>query len=1183
MKDQVINKLNQIIEKYRSMPDTGFLLYEAYIDNGQTDISYIFEIKDYDEEEAKKPLLEEGMSVKDRKVMVKRLTNLSSVLRPEKKYCILNGKDIALRAERLKNFLESKYIQPPGVLKDGSPHFGMDISGYKSGETKDADARNIENISCQNFRSCTIQEWCPQQNKIQLNGLRYTGNRLSDTKSLQAVLHKFQYSDEMNGDKYKLDGIYDQRTKLAVHNFISELNYSEQLNYESAKKENETLKKIKFEPESGEYIGIALDAEIKKKCEQNWQRKKYYFFKDQQWDMFYGMQGNDEISLAKWKYHVRMLQQDLTKFTVTRMKYLPLSGRENILNENLDTLWQPGVFDNWTERSVMQFQEAALCGSRYDPLIQELTTPFADKPTYHGQINGIVDLETKQEIERWFQYIEGIEQISGFNIDDNASPAKVLSGMKIITPSLACCSLAKEKASFQINLAVPKEIEGQPVTAADIRLNLKYSLFLHQPIDRKRPFLADTFKPGRMYEDKYSVLKVEAFDKRAGRFYEGTAQSLPEGDENKALFIDSPLESGIKKGLSDELLWETNYEYRELVKTKIWNIYDRKYPGLLEKLKQANLTVWTVTLQLEEGVEPGIYLLKLKDSDDLKPHPLRIFPQSKTDYTIAHLTDLHIAKRYDELPGFIDSTGYNNPNDRLRDFIKRIKHLQPDFVVITGDVIDYANNHRPYDSKNGEYIFKPVIDKDANWRRLHRILTSDPGINVPFYITLGNHDFKPNPAAVSHMAVDLNISAREAANYPYDLWDTAPYLHVAGNWLTAKCYGDVLYADENSVEYYYENFCPFSDFSVSIDNLNLILMNSGVDNKIFLNQYTNNLTEAIEYLGQLFSGECPAPVSVGFSQDQLTWLQDVLESKPDCYHIFCMHNPVINPAVTDLKLKETTVPASAEVPPGLDVSGEDRLVELYGILKYEGWGRQDIMEREAWLTKATADKLKMLSPENNRHWLPCSEKEISFIKEKIKLVEMIIQDASDYFLNSIPSWPNDPIYWLPPEWLPETKEKYEHLIKELKFLKSQLEALLQLDVSSIASGRKELLSFLEQGKIRLVLSGHSHKNMEIRCATENGAARWYIGNYSSYPENLDYFNSQRNTLVLSTISAGMAGHGYTFDKDKNDIVKEYGICGYRLIKLNTSGMISSFQSQILWSKNGTADSWENTPAASGGI
>ncbi len=1171
MQEQAVAQLDQIIEKYRSMPDTAFLLYEAYIENGQTDMSYVIEIRDYDEEEAKKSWLEEEeMPGENKEVKVKRLTNLSSALRPEKKYCILTGKDIARRAERLKNFLEAKYIQPPGMVKDGSSHFGLDLSSPEPAETSagqtNIKAADPENIACRNYETCAIKDQCPKQKKIQLNGLRYTGNRPVDTKSLQAVLHKFRYSAEMNEQKYKLDGNYDQRTKLAVANFVSELNYSEKLSYEAAKKNNETVKQRVFEPGSGESIGPALAAEISKKCEQDWARKPYFFFQDSQWDLSYGMQGDDVLAQAKWKYHVGMLQEDLKRFTVTRMKFLPLSGTENILNEDLDTLWQPGIFDIWTERAVRQFQEAALCGSRFDPLLQELTTPLAGKPTYQGEINGLVDPATKQEIARWRQYLEGLEQVKGLNIDDNALPAKVLGGMRIITPALACCSLAKEKAAFKINLAVPREIEGQEVTAAEIRLNLRYSLFLHQPLDRQRPFLADTYTPAGLYEDKYIVLKVEEFSPEAGRFYQGTAQPPADDAKNKAKFIDSPLETGIKQGLTEELLWETNYDYSELVKSKIWNIYDRKYPGLLEKLRQADLKIWTVALQLGDKVGAGIYLLKLKDTQDLKPHPLRVFPQGQTEYTIAHITDLHVAKRYDELPYFLDAAGYNNPNDRLRDFLGRMKQLQPDLVVITGDVVDYANNHRPYDAKDGKYLFKPVLDKDANWRRLHRILTTDPGINVPFYIALGNHDFKPNPAAVSHMAVDLNISTGEAGKYPYDLWDTAPYLHVAGNWLIAKCYGDVLYADENAVEYYYENFCPFPDFSVTLDDkLNLILMNSGVDNKIFLNDYTHDLEEAIAYLGQLFSGECPAPVSVGFSPEQLTWLQNLLAAKAACYNIFCMHNPVFNPAVPDLKLKENTVPASA-LQPGEEAAPEDRLVELYGITQYEGWGRPDIMEREAWLTAATTAKLKTLSPEDSRSWLPTSEKDISFIQEKINLADLIIQDAEDYYLNSIPSWPHDDIYRLSAAWLPDTREKFDQLIKELQSLKSRLEALLELDVSSVAAGRQELISYLEQGKIRLALTGHSHKNMEIRCTTAGGAGRWYIGDYSAFPENLAYFNTRKNSLVLSTISAGMAGHGYTLNEEKNEVIKDYGFCGYRLIKLNTAGMISGFQSELLWTK-----------------
>ena len=52
MEKDVLVRLDYIINKYSSMPDDMFLLYEVYLDNGKDDISYVFEVLEYDPVEA---------------------------------------------------------------------------------------------------------------------------------------------------------------------------------------------------------------------------------------------------------------------------------------------------------------------------------------------------------------------------------------------------------------------------------------------------------------------------------------------------------------------------------------------------------------------------------------------------------------------------------------------------------------------------------------------------------------------------------------------------------------------------------------------------------------------------------------------------------------------------------------------------------------------------------------------------------------------------------------------------------------------------------------------------------------------------------------------------------------------------------------------------------------------------
>ncbi len=267
-------------------------------------------------------------------------------------------------------------------------------------------------------------------------------------------------------------------------------------------------------------------------------------------------------------------------------------------------------------------------------------------------------------------------------VEDYSTPSVNLTGAKIVTPMFACSALVKEQGNVNILLACPLESDNREIAADDIRENLNNFMFLHEPADINRPFLYDDYVPNKSREDKYLVIEVTEADESSGLFYRGTKNT--EVFQIKAENIDSWYEEEVIHYVTEDT------DYKDIVRKKIWDIYDRKYPGLLERLREEGLKLWKVVIKLKSNVKPGFHLLKIKDGNDLKPHPIRVFPSEKEEYKVVHLTDLHIASRYDKLSGYLDDSlpHYNNPNDRLREFIEKARYIKPDLIIITGDAVD---------------------------------------------------------------------------------------------------------------------------------------------------------------------------------------------------------------------------------------------------------------------------------------------------------------------------------------------------------------------------------------------------------------------------------------------------------------------------------------------------------------
>ena len=163
-------------------------------------------------------------------------------------------------------------------------------------------------------------------------------------------------------------------------------------------------------------------------------------------------------------------------------------------------------------------------------------------------------------------------------------------------------------------------------------------------------------------------------------------------------------------------------------------------------------------------------------------HALCLLPSFSEPFGFVHLTDLHLARRNDEMlhqvlrdahgrsPEEITSS-YRNFNDHLRRALAGINEKaalgEVSFVVITGDLVDFA--HYGWDDE-------PRFD-GVNWRTFLEILTGDgperdrgnPGLAVPCFTSLGNHDWRLHPysPAMGSYASTFGLTKEEAKSVFY--------------------------------------------------------------------------------------------------------------------------------------------------------------------------------------------------------------------------------------------------------------------------------------------------------------------------------------------------------------------------------------------------------------------------------
>ena len=203
----------------------------------------------------------------------------------------------------------------------------------------------------------------------------------------------------------------------------------------------------------------------------------------------------------------------------------------------------------------------------------------------------------------------------------------------------------------------------------------------------------------------------------------------------------------------------------------------------------------------------GRYLPKLfdlvfadisKNWEKVNYHSIQFVPDFEKGVNFIHLTDLHTAKRNDEILDEVlkkksksersrkeIEASYINFNDKLREFIREANKLADngklDFVVITGDLVDFAFHgweDEPNVAENNWKIFINIVTGAGKEKEKGKGKEKgNPGIKVAIFTSTGNHDWRLHPydPKLGSYNEKFGLEKEELKHYEYKSFDSTEY------------------------------------------------------------------------------------------------------------------------------------------------------------------------------------------------------------------------------------------------------------------------------------------------------------------------------------------------------------------------------------------------------------------------
>ncbi|MCF6411257.1 metallophosphoesterase family protein [Pseudalkalibacillus salsuginis] len=189
-------------------------------------------------------------------------------------------------------------------------------------------------------------------------------------------------------------------------------------------------------------------------------------------------------------------------------------------------------------------------------------------------------------------------------------------------------------------------------------------------------------------------------------------------------------------------------------------------------------TIHDVTVKIPENTPEELYDLQVaytangQRKTDKQPHSVKVVEEFKKDFTFLHLTDTHIGSPrnlgdHDDPssvdPGRLKEAGMWDPDPEkrwlyLQKAIKEVNMKNPDFVVVTGDLMYGQMNPQEY-----------IYEYEETYKMLQKL-------DVPVYLVPGNHDYYAQDATLAD-------GAKYWEQYfgpQYFSFDYGPYAHFIG-------------------------------------------------------------------------------------------------------------------------------------------------------------------------------------------------------------------------------------------------------------------------------------------------------------------------------------------------------------------------------------------------------------------
>jgi hypothetical protein len=197
---------------------------------------------------------------------------------------------------------------------------------------------------------------------------------------------------------------------------------------------------------------------------------------------------------------------------------------------------------------------------------------------------------------------------------------------------------------------------------------------------------------------------------------------------------------------------------------------------------QVPLTVAGATFRSGALAERQLYDIAVRTDEHgwqiVEPHA--VYCRSTwADFGIAHITDMHVARRIDRFRAILRAEGREdaarrlyNWNDRFRGFVRYANYLHGigvlDVIVATGDNYDYQYEDQTAEEiangGNAGFLRELILGKAPGPREPEFLEVEE--LRVPIFMVPGNHDYRRNPYGLFfdlHMSEGLRTALKVVA------------------------------------------------------------------------------------------------------------------------------------------------------------------------------------------------------------------------------------------------------------------------------------------------------------------------------------------------------------------------------------------------------------------------------------